>query len=206
MEIPNVSDRKERKRFLEELQECVNEKGYPYCNSSLVYDLLVGFFTIDDACKDGFDEFAEDVESVISGVVEPLESYTEANDEDEGTDRLSGEELAASMCVYPWYEAMGSLITVEGESLKCGDLVNRSMQTNDVKVAINGFEMVEDVLRQDLGLAESVDSVPSDSPYSRIASETETSMDEVFVYFVLMMSFHRVMKDSRISESAMRAP
>lgn len=203
MDRHRIRQKDERAKFLRELRESVSDKEYPYCEASLVYDLITAMSVVDDAREEGLDEYAEEVESIVSGVLSPLDEYV-----DSGGDKnsLTTEDKAASMCVHFWYETIGELRDFDGETVRIGSLINRSIHSDDQDDVVRKFEAIESAVRENLSGMTVESSFEEDSPYREVLDDVECSLEDMVCYYTLMMSFHRVFNGNRLPERMMQVP
>lgn len=195
MSLPDGNE----EQFVSELENRISTMSYPNCDSELVFDGLKAYYTATYTDTSHEDELMDLVDRILS----PVREYTDVEDESD-VDNISDSALAASMCVHTWYEVMGGRVEYGGQRMKLGDVLNDSIGSNELGVAESVFEKIEDYTYDMLG--RSMKDIDIDGPYEEVVDRLEVSIPEMLGYYVLLMSFDRLVSGDELSDRAMNIP
>lgn len=143
-----LEDSDARDGYISDLETMVEENGYPACDPDLIYELVDAEFIRDEAEKEGYDEFAEEIQQYIDGVLGPLDGFTP---EKKPIGEFSEEEASLYETAHPFREVIGTFTKEDGEIIHAGDVANQFIEAEERNVAHEALERFETWYRDRLG-------------------------------------------------------
>ncbi|WP_436935732.1 hypothetical protein [Halovenus marina] len=188
--------------YLRDLDEAIEEQGYPTCNSNLMYALTGSLFLQEEADKKGLERFSSQIQEYIQELMEPIE---ELHEEKENINQYSEEAISITETSHIFQEAVGSFQQADSQIVHGGDIANSYIEGTDYHETLGALAGFESWYSDEI---ESILDNSSNEPVIDGALRTYTHEEykQVAIFNGLRELVYRRLKEASFEPEEMAAP